>query len=49
MDIPTREPDPDNPERVLHRDDSWMLVILGSALLFVVILATPVVLGLFVS
>jgi hypothetical protein len=45
MDIPNREPDPDNPERVLHRDDSWMLVIVGSALLFTVILATPLVLG----
>lgn len=38
------EPDPDNPERILRKDDDWPLVIVGTALLFIVILLTPFVL-----
>jgi hypothetical protein len=38
-------PDPEDPERVLRRDDDWRLVVGATALLFVLILVTPFVLG----
>lgn len=38
------EPDPDNPERILQKDDDWQLLIVGTAVLFIVILLTPFVL-----
>ncbi len=38
-----RPPDPDDPERVLREDDDWPLFVAGTALLFVLILLTPLV------
>lgn len=39
-----RTPDPDDPEKVLRRDDNWPLVVAGTAILFVLITMTPFVL-----
>jgi len=41
-------PDPDDPEQVLRRDQTWPLVVAAMAILWLLVLLTPFVLTLVV-